>query len=70
MRMMFLGVLYCAGLAGLVFLVSHISEVVAAKSPAFYVGVIALGIAVSIYRELSGGHHASAAPVRPSPPSA
>ncbi len=68
-RTMTMGLLYAAVLAAVTFGISKISDVVAAHAPGFYIGAVAAGFVGSIFREVSGGHHASAAPVRPIPPS-
>jgi hypothetical protein len=52
MRVMLRGVFYCGGLAGLVFLLSHLSEVVDARSSMLYWIAIGLGIALSILAEI------------------
>jgi hypothetical protein len=55
MRLMIRGVLYGGLLGGLVFLLSHVSQAVDARSSMLYWSAAALGIALSILAELRRG---------------
>jgi hypothetical protein len=69
MRAMIKGVIYFVVLAGLTFLVSQFSDLVAANPIVFYPGALAVAMVAAIVVELTGGHHETARPVRPAPPS-
>jgi len=70
MRTTLFALLNVAVLGAIVWLLRNMSNVVASHSREFFIGAACIGVLFASARELLGHHHASAAPVRPTPPAA
>jgi hypothetical protein len=70
MRTTMFALLNVAVLSAIVWLLGKLSTVVETHWAKFFIGAACIGTIAAAVRELLGQHHASAAPVRPTPPSA